>query len=322
MPSLITLRHGVDRKRALSRAWAGVKLHVRALACPRLTRDWLHLLNSNELMRQLVHAQPRLVHKVYRPWLSTCFDDQARLAALGSHYRFALRQGWGPLLLRAAHGPVPLCAFDGKSGTPYSVALRAVVPMERDGELVLELRRAGVLVYSAAFSFLADGGRAVVGIGCIQGPACGAGLELCRETTRDLHGLRPKNLLVRLIAQLGHASGCQWLRLVGNGNRAVVRSRRRGKVLADYDTMWRELGAEPRSDGDFEYPCTPLAAPDLEQVPSRKRAEARRRHALLEQACAALVDCMPAAALTHPEPLPTATGSTIGRATAACAVPN
>jgi uncharacterized protein VirK/YbjX len=322
MPVPITLSHGTERKGPLSRAWASVKLHARALACPRLTRDWLRLLNSNELMRQLVHAQPRLVHKVYRPWLTTCFDGPARLAALSTHYRFALRQGWGPLLLRAAHGPVPLCAFEGKSGTPYSVALRAVVPMERDGELVLELRRAGTLVYSAAFSFLADGLRVAVGVGCIQGPACGAGLELCRETTRDLHGLRPKNLLVRLIAQLGHASGCQRMRLVGNGNRAAVRSRRRGKVLADYDTVWRELGAEPRGDGDFDYPCMPLAAPDFEQVPSRKRAEARRRHALLEQACAALVDGMPAAALTHPESPPAATGSTIGRATAACAVPN
>jgi uncharacterized protein VirK/YbjX len=156
--------------------------------------------------------------------------------------------------------------------------------MEREGELVLQLMRQGTLVYSLAFSFVQEDTRRQVGIGCVQGPQCGAGLALAREATRDLHGLRPKNLLVRLASQLGHAVGCDHLVLVGNHNRTVcVKSVRKGKVKADYDSLWQELGATQRPDGDWQMGCAPLQAPDMEEVPSKKRAEMRRRYDLMTQ---------------------------------------
>jgi uncharacterized protein VirK/YbjX len=43
------------------------------------------------------------------------------------------------------------------------------------------------------------------------------------------------------------------------------------------------MGARRRPDGDYEMDCAPLAAPDLEAIPSKKRAEARRRYELLAQ---------------------------------------
>jgi uncharacterized protein len=280
----VTLRSGLEPKKPLSQLTAAVKLHVRAMGAPRLTRGWLELLNSHPKLRELASLQPRLIHKIYRPWLSKRYCQQRRLAALAGHYRFIVQQGLGDAVLQAARSGLQLASFAGKSGAHYTIELRAVVPMEREGELVLQLLCAGTLVYSLAFSIVQEGPVSQVGIGCIQGPQCGAGLELGREATRDLHGLRPKNLLVRLAGQLGHAWGCNHLLMVGNSNRTVcVKSLRRGKVRACYDSLWQELGAASRPDGDWQMACAALQAPDLDLVPSKKRAEMRRRHDLMTE---------------------------------------
>lgn len=280
----ITLRSGLEAKSPLSRLTAAVKLHCRALAAPRRTRGWLALLNSDPALRELATLQPRLIHKIYRPWLSKRLGPQCRSTALGDHYRFIVRQGMGQAVLQAARGGLRLADFTGKSGAHYTIELKAVVPLEREGELVLQLLCEGTLVYSLAFSFVLEGLLYQVGIGCVQGPQSGTGLDLGREATRDLHGLRPKNLLVRLASQLGHALGCERVLLVGNRNRAVcARSLRQGKVLACYDSLWQELGASRRPDGDWQMGCAPLQAPDMQEIPSKKRAEVRRRHDLMTQ---------------------------------------
>lgn len=277
----ITLRAGLERKSFASRTCAAIKLHARALACPRLTRGWLDVLNSDQALAAIARLQPRLVHKIYRPYLSNRLDRHARLEALASHYHFVLRHGLAGLTAQAIRCGVELAAFTGKSELRYTVVLHAVVPMEREGELVLQLRCNDALVQSVAFSFLLDGADASVGIGCLQGPQCGDGLELARNATRDLHGLRPKNLLVRLVHQLGFAYGCRQMLMVGNDNRPVRKQLRKGRVHADYDAFWQEMGAARRHDGDYALPTAPLAPPDLEHIPSKKRAEARRRHDLL-----------------------------------------
>ena len=300
----ITLRAGLERKSLPSMACAAVKLQVRALAHPLLTRGWLQALNSHGALRELAHMQPRLLHKIYRPYLSSRLTQQQRLAALVSHYRFVLQHGLAPVVAQATRGRVELASFAGKSGTVYQIDLRAIVPMEREGELVLQLRCGETLVSSVAFSFLADGTghQASVGIGCLQGPQCGDGLELAREATRDLHGLRPKNLLVRLVQQLGYAYGCSQLLLVGNDNRAVLKQMRKGRVHADYNALWMEMGAQPRTDGDYALACGPLTAPVMEEIASKKRSEARKRHELLAAVAASVVDGIAAPPQQQPEP--------------------
>lgn len=314
----ITLRAGLERKSFASRACAAVKLHARALTAPRLTRGWLAVLNSHPALAAIAVLQPRLLHKIYRPYLSTRLTRGERLAALAAHYRFIVQHGMAALTTQAVTGGVELAAFAGKSGAHYTVVLHAIVPMEREGELVLQLRCNNMLVQSVAFSFLADGLHASVGIGCLQGPQCGAGLDLARDATRDMHGLRPKNLLVRLVQQLGFAYGCCQMLMVGNDNRPVRKQLRKGRVHADYDAFWQEMGALQRSDGDYALRCMPLAPPDLEQIQSKKRSEARRRHDLLCHVVATVLDNMaqPRTAVTTVAAIPVAAANSVELAAA------
>jgi uncharacterized protein VirK/YbjX len=277
----ITIRSGVAGFTGLKQLRETIKLSMRAQLNRHATFGWLELLNSHPMFAELVKARPRLIYKIYRPYQSNTMDASQRLALLRSHYRHIFRHGMGPLTVQAARGAVPLATVEGKSGVVYQLQLRAIEPMEREGELVLQLVQDGDLVYSAAFSFFDGDCGMVLGIGCMQGPKGERGLQLIKDATRELHGMRPKNLMVKLLSQIAYDHDCSELRLVGNANRAVCGATRQGKVHADYDALWLELGAVQRSNGDYTLASEPICAPDLAAIASKKRSEARKRHETL-----------------------------------------
>ncbi|MET3135005.1 uncharacterized protein VirK/YbjX [Oxalobacteraceae bacterium GrIS 1.11] len=283
MTQLITLRSCLsETPRGMYYVRDIIKLQLRALFNRRQTSDWLHLLNSSPVLGELARACPRLIQKIYRPYFSHTMDCQARLALLSEHYRFIARHGLGPIVAQATRHPVPLAVIEGKSGAVYQIELRAINAMEREGELILQLRCGPSVIYSTAFSFMKAEHRMSVGIGCMQGPTGADSLALVREATRDLHGLRPKNLMLRLVRQLGHDFHCQAVILVGNPNRTVRQAAKKGLVFADYDALWLEMGAHARGDGNFELACEALPAPVMEAIASKKRSEARKRHETLQ----------------------------------------
>ena len=277
----VTLRLGVSEHLApIPYVRERIKLQFRAWVHGVHTRRWLDVLNSHPAFVDYVRHCPRLIQKIYRPYLTSHLDMGQRLAVLASHYRFIFRHGLGATVAQAANSGVPLGETVGKTGSRYRIVLRAVEPMEREGELVLQLFDASTLIYSVAFTFSDVEGFGMVSIGCIQGPKGGDGRALIRNATRELHGTRPKQLLVSLVSQLGYELGCTQLRLVSNANRVVHRAMRQGRVLADYDQLWREMGSVMRCDGDFQLACAPPPALELDKICSKKRSEARKRHQL------------------------------------------
>jgi uncharacterized protein VirK/YbjX len=256
------------------------KIRLRALLHPRQTPAWLRLLNSHPAFSEYLHTCPRFLYKVYRPYISTTLDAGQRLAAIRAHYEFIFRRGLGQVVARASIGPMSLVEACGRSGLPYRIELRTVDRFDREGELVLQLVQEETL-YTVAFTLAPRDGVHALSIGCIQGGKTADAREAIRVATRELHGLRPKQLMVNLVRQLAHDYGCERVLMVSNRNRVIYKAIRKGRVLADYDALWAELGARRRADGDYEMDCAPLAAPDLEAIPSKKRAEARRRHEVM-----------------------------------------
>jgi uncharacterized protein VirK/YbjX len=247
----------------------------------RQTPAWLHLLNSHPAFSEYLRTCPRFLYKVYRPYSSTALTPADRLEAVRAHYHFIFQRGLGQTVARASLGPVELAASSGKSGLPYAIQLRTVDLFDREGELVLQLAQGGKVIYTVAFTVAPRAGRPAVSIGCIQGGKTADARDAIRLATRDLHGIRPKQLMVSLVRQLGHEYGCERLHLVSNRNRVIYKAIRHGRVLADYDVLWEELGAVRNAGGDYELDCAPLGAPDLESIPSKKRSEAKKRHELM-----------------------------------------
>jgi uncharacterized protein VirK/YbjX len=278
----VTIRSGVSPQlRAVPYLRELFKLKARSLVHRAQTRRWLHLLNSHPAFSEYVRNYPRFLYKIYRPYLTNTLAMEQRLAVLASHYQFIFLRGLGPVVAAASHGAVPLATAEGKTGSRYQLVLRAIGPFEREGELALQLLDGDAALYSIAFTFARRAGCDSVTVGCIQGAQGAATLDAIRHATRELHGVRPKQLLVMLVRQLGYECGCSEMRMVSNANRVVRGAMRQGRVRADYDQLWHELGAEVHDDGDFLLRCEPLRAPDMAQAASKKRSEARKRHELV-----------------------------------------
>jgi uncharacterized protein len=99
-----------------------------------------------------------------------------------------------------------------------------------------------------------------------------------------MFGMRPKGLMVRLVREIGRAYGCKQLILVGNQNRVMFHQVRTGQVFADYDDFWQEIGAVRRPDGEYQLACDDIPVPNLLEIPSHKRSEARKRIDLTDRA--------------------------------------
>jgi uncharacterized protein VirK/YbjX len=260
-----------------------VKIRVRALLHPLQTPAWLRLLNSHPAFSEYLRTCPRFLYKVYRPYISNALGAGERLEAIRAHYHFVFRRGLGQTVARASLGPVELACVEGKSGLPYAIQLRTVTMFDREGELVLQLVQGDKVIYTVAFTVAQRAGRAAVGIGCVQGGKLDDAREAIRLATRDLHGIRPKQLMVSLVRQLGFEYGCERLHLVSNRNRVIYKAIRHGRVLADYDSLWEELGAVRNASGDYELDCAPIGVPDLQASPSKKRSEAKKRYEVMNR---------------------------------------
>ncbi|MEO8600332.1 MAG: DUF535 family protein, partial [bacterium] len=283
-PSLspITLLSGlVDSRPGFPYVWDFLKLKTRSYANFKLTQKWVSYWNSSQIFAEIARSKPFVLKKIYRPYITNRMCCNDRFNVLTSHYAFIAQHGLGASILRASNSPVLLAQFSGKSGSSYQIQLLADGTLEREGELVLQMVSDEIVLYSVAFTFFAHAGILSIVIGCLQGGRSIDNLDQIRHATRDLFGLRPKTLLVRLVQQIGHQFGCSDLLLVGNSNRVVSRQFRKGKVFADYDVTWKELSAERRPDGDFKLPCALLADPDFQAIASNKRSEAKKRFATL-----------------------------------------
>lgn len=258
-----------------------LKLTLRSRINPRLTRQWIAFWNSTPLMTDIAQTEPSILKKIYRPYLSNRLSIYDRLDVLRSHYTLVARHGLGEIVLRAAKAPVQLCEFSGRSENLYQIKLVVDNTMEREGEIVLQLFGAGNVLFSIAFTFFDLAQLPTVAIGCLQGGRCANSHEQIRFATRDLFGLRPKTLMVRLVQHIGHEFGYEDLLMVGNQNRTVQQQLRKGIVFADYDSTWIELGAQCRADDDFKMKCTALTEPDFRAIASNKRSEAKKRFVLL-----------------------------------------
>ena len=280
----LTLRHGAAMPPAVpSHPASGhrLKAALGAIFFPRQRTRWHAFLGSMPGMTSLTQLHPCLRFKIYRPYASRQLGCTDRLALLEGHYRFLWQAGARALVERAARQPVLLAAFEGKDGALYRLQLTAIHDSYREGELCLRLTRDGLPLYLASFLFVPRADGVSLQLGALQGLRSEAGAHAVKAATRALHGCRPKNLMVAALRDFGDFFACNNLFLISNDNRIALNARRRRHIAADYDLAWQELHALRMPDGNYHLPCAPYRAPDLAELPSKKRADARRRGELL-----------------------------------------
>ncbi|MBD3879704.1 MAG: DUF535 domain-containing protein [Quinella sp. 1Q5] len=126
-------------------------------------------------------------------------------------------------------------------------------------------------------------------IGAMRGPNVDDAKELVKRITKRCHAYRTKNLILYAAQSVARSLGLKKIFAVTNeGYYANNHVRRDRKLKTSFSDFWAEAGGVPTDDARFyELPLTETRK-TVEEIPSHKRAQYRRRFALLDELDAAI----------------------------------
>ncbi len=248
---------------------------AKGLLHPVASINWLSTLKEVPQLSLWFRSNPRLLLKPSRHYISRNYNFGLRAQIILNHYTILIGLLSRPSYEALSQGTTHLLAtIVGKKGGHYQITLRKTDKFDREGELVLGLKDCTQdrHVFWFVFSLTRYEDQAGIEIGCIQGPRSGDARELIKRATKELYGIRPRNLLADALYELATAWGLS--KYFGVCNRSRVYNGY--QTHADYDAFWMELGGILDRDGMFRLP-TKLFHHQLSEVPSHHRSEYGRR---------------------------------------------
>lgn len=268
-----------------STAWR-TKFLLRSLVFPQATLQHMQQIATLPVMQDALHLQPTLPGKIHRPYLHLGLSAGQRGKVMSQHYRFvqqlpsqALRHA-----MLSSHATI-LASFSGKEGEHFELTLACNGRCEREGEVNMMLHGDGILLAIATFVVVERDGLPVLLIGGIQGAHSDTPHTLIRSATKSCYGLFPKRVLLEGISLLARATGISAIQAVsdrGHTYRSLrYRFKKKAVFVASYDEFWQSLDGEPLCRSLWQLPLA-FSQKTMEEIPSKKRAEYRRRYGLLE----------------------------------------
>ena len=273
------------RERAYDRA---AKFLLRAAIFPNTTASWLEFLGALRERVGVAELPFDLVKKPSKAFVDRRFDRRIRAFLLQRHYGLLLRTFGSDLVGNLLAGEaIEIGATTGKSGKCYLVEMRRDQKFQSEGDLILtfcpadrrDLRLANL---SLTLGSLNEADPDQLWIGGLQGVSSEEAKAEIIAATRDLWGMRPKQLLLEAaygLAQLARVSG---LVAVSNQSHVSGGVGRHGQVIrADYDTFWSEMGGALDAQGHFILPTVRLRRSECEVKPAKRKAW-RDRYAMVD----------------------------------------
>jgi uncharacterized protein len=243
---------------------------------------------GNPALQEVLALRPSIVTCAVHPYLHSSWPARRKLEAVAGHH--ALLQGRLAFLRTASSRPIELADL----GERLQIQIEAPGKFEHEGQLVMNLAHDELRLYSLAFNFGTAGGKRLAYVGALQGLNSPDALQIYRALTHRMHGLRPRDLLVTAFRALCLALGFR--RILAVSDRDRVSSNRyfasSSQVFASYDAAWLENGGVATEEGFFELGAC-LAPRSADDIPSRKRAQYRRRYALVSDLSAQIARSVP-----------------------------
>ena len=270
------------------RALTAAKYIARSLLMFRQHADYLSHIEGEPALRAFRRRDPRMLERHFHRYLNLGWSRRQRLQAIRQHYRHLLAAVPAPLFRAIyAEGGAPLGLLALKDGGRLILGLRPPIFLGCEGELCIQLGdELGNPLYRIVVTVT---GERTLAIGCIQGPVGAEARDAVRELTRQLHGMRPKCLMLALACALARHWGMTRVLAVGNAAHPLRDARRR--FVADYDAFWQEQQGREAGGGWYELPVQPERK-SVAEVPSQHRSAFRKREALRMEAERLLVEAL------------------------------
>ncbi|MFZ6653981.1 VirK/YbjX family protein [Undibacterium sp. TJN19] len=253
---------------------------LRSLLQPATSLTWFKCLHQTYLQKA-VHGDASLLDAIHRPFFDHTIACGARLKLLSNHFRLSGMLLGTKLAQDLASGkPYEIATVSGKNHEEYSLALFWGSSFKREGGMTLGLFLQGKLLQCMTFSFDRENGQTVLRVGGVQ--ACNqGGRDLIRESTKGLHGIQPRLLLIDALRCIAREINCAAIECIAKKNHIYQAWRYKFKknIRAEYDALWVAAGGVAQANGNYRLPLVTQDKP-LSERPTNKRSEYRAREQL------------------------------------------
>ncbi|MDX7997963.1 DUF535 domain-containing protein [Xenorhabdus sp. Reich] len=274
------------------------KFALRSILTPVSTLKLLDGLAKTPRYLDILKKQPSLPCKLHRPYLSINFKRKQIVCALNEHYKLLFNQLDSAIISRIFDVHAYLLATIQGKNESLMIYIDSLDNLNKEGELSLYITTAeNVILAKCAFTLLTVEDKQTLFIGVLQGPTKGDNsLDIIRNATKECYGLFPKRLLIEAISRFAEHVNCEQILAVSNETH-IYRSirywhKKKNQMVADYNSFWESLSGVRKENNDFHLPSI-IERKSLDDIPSKKRAEYRRRYQLLDE-----LECSIKASLT------------------------
>ncbi|HWX34313.1 MAG TPA: DUF535 family protein, partial [Steroidobacteraceae bacterium] len=232
---------------------------------------------GNLALQETLALRPSLMASVIHPYLNVDWRFDQKLDAISGHYKLLTRRLG--ILRFPPHAAIILADLADAT----QIRLHKFLLFEHEGELTISVFKGELRLYSLTFLLGQIDGELVAYAGGLQGLRSEEAIEIYRSLTHGMHGLRPRDLLVTAFRLLCCSLGVARILAVSDNKRICSNSYHSPgeQIFTSYDSAWTECGGVAVDDGFFEL-SPRIAQRAAKDIPSRKRAQYRRRYAMID----------------------------------------
>lgn len=248
--------------------------------------------SQNDMYRKIADEYPFVYEQPTRAFFynKSTFDERARLVE--KHMEFLVTHLQEDVVLSLYAGK-PYVLWESQDEMGHLRFELFYHPGQRkEGLLSIVLRLDEHDLYQMMFWIAPNkAGEWALWIGAMQGPNMENAKEVVKNVTKRCHAYRTKNFILHATQEAAKALGLKQIYAVTNyGYYASNHIRRDRKLKTSFSDFWKESGGRPCADQRFyELPMTEYRK-TMEEIPTRKRSNYRKRYALLDEVDAAIAN--------------------------------
>jgi uncharacterized protein VirK/YbjX len=221
-----------------------------------------------------------IYNKPFRKYLLCSNNTKQKFNFLYEHYNF-IKNKFNTKAINEIYTTqmgYNLIQIETKNLGIFNISLCYIPSLGKEGELTLLLHQNNQDIYSLQLSFYKD----QLLIGGIQS-RINVSNDLLKKLTKELYGIRPRNLLFFVTRQICEHMNIKTLKAVQTKEHIANCSHvsKTDKFQANYDQYWEE---ENGKKIDFWYILSEKEQrKDIENIASKKRSQYKKRYAMLDE---------------------------------------
>ncbi|WP_044470685.1 VirK/YbjX family protein [Mannheimia massilioguelmaensis] len=252
-----------------------LRYQAKTLVYRKQCKMLANYLSTQPLWRSIFEQDPYRVDALLTKYCNRRFSASQRLNYIKKNFEVMNTILGNDLCEKLVkHGFISLAEL------PDNLSLRLNInqidPFEGFFSINLQDNQRNISIYDASFTFLNEKQLLVASM---QGSHHENALDLIKQSTKSLYGIRPMYMLVNCFKLMCQHWQCELL-AISHKQQAKYRFNDHSRLLFNYDVFWQSNSG--RLINHYWHLPLSIEIKSMEQIASKKRALYRKRYAMLD----------------------------------------